>query len=189
MAGPYVTIDLEKIEHNAWTITNLCAQHGIEVTGVTKVTCGIPQVGKAMLRGGVTSIGESRLENILRQKANGVHAPFMLLRIPPLSAVEEIVTSVDISLNSELSVIIALSESARKRGLVHDIILMVDLGDLREGIWPDDLMPVVREVVELDGVRIVGLGTNLSCYGGIVPTEQNMQQLVSMPGRSKAGLM
>jgi arginase len=178
MAGPYVTIDLEKIEYNARTITNLCAQHGIEVTGVTKVTCGIPQVGKAMLRGGVTSIGESRLENILRQKANGVHAPFMLLRIPPLSAVEEIVTSVDISLNSERSVIVALSESARKRGLIHDIILMVDLGDLREGIWPDDLMPVVREVVELEGVRIVGLGTNLSCYGGVVPTEQNMRQLV-----------
>ncbi len=55
MAGPYVTIGLEKIEHNARTITSLCVQHGIEVTGVTKVTCEIPQVGNAMLRGGVTS--------------------------------------------------------------------------------------------------------------------------------------
>ena len=103
MSRPFVTIDLEKIEHNARTITRLCGKYGIEVTGVTKVTCGMPQVGKAMLRGGVTAIGESRMENILRLKANGVNAPYMLLRIPPLSAVEDIVTSVDISLNSELS--------------------------------------------------------------------------------------
>ncbi len=178
MAEPYITIHLEKIEHNARAITTLCAQYGIDVTGVTKVTCGMPQVAKAMLRGGVTTIGESRLENIRRLKANGVHAPFMLLRIPPLSAVETIVTTVDISLNSEISVIEELSNAAWKKGLVHDIILMVDLGDLREGIWPDDLLPLAREVVKLPNIRIVGLGTNLSCYGGVIPTEENMNRLV-----------
>jgi len=179
MSRPFVTIDLEKIEHNARTITRLCGKYGIEVTGVTKVTCGMPQVGKAMLRGGVTAIGESRMENILRLKANGVNAPYMLLRIPPLSAVEDIVTSVDISLNSELSVIAALSEAAHRRGLVHKIIIMVDLGDLREGVWPDDLLPMAREIMELPGVRIVGLGANLSCYGGVVPSEENMGRLVT----------
>jgi len=158
MSRPFVTIDLEKIEHNARTITRLCGKYGIEVTGVTKVTCGMPQVGKAMLRGGVAAIGESRMENILRLKANGVNAPYMLLRIPPLSAVEDIVTSVDISLNSELSVIAALSEAAHRRGLIHKIIIMVDLGDLREGVWPDDLLPMARDIMELPGVRIVGLG-------------------------------
>jgi len=179
MSRPFVTIDLEKIEHNARTITRLCGKYGIEVTGVTKVTCGMPQVGKAMLRGGVTAIGESRMENILRLKANGVNAPYMLLRIPPLSAVEDIVTSVDISLNSELSVIAALSEAAHRRGLIHKIIIMVDLGDLREGVWPDDLLPMAREIMELPGVRIVGLGANLSCYGGVMPSEENMGRLVA----------
>jgi arginase len=178
MPGPHVTIDLGKIEHNTQTITRLCGKYGIEVTGVTKVTCGIPQVAKAMLRGGVASIGESRMENIFRLKANGVNTTHMLLRIPPLSRVEEIVTSADISLNSELSVIAALSEAAHRRGLVHKIIIMVDLGDLREGVWPDDLLPLVREVIDLPGIRIVGLGTNLSCYGGVIPSEENMNQLV-----------
>ncbi len=178
MSGPYVTIDLEKIQANARVITDVCAAHGIEVTGVTKVTCGMPSVARAMLAGGVTSIGESRMENIRRLKVSGINAPMMLLRIPPLSAVDEIVTSVDISLNSELSVIEALSLAAARRGIVHDIILMVDLGDLREGIWPDDLMPIASEVVKLAGVRIVGIGTNLSCYGGIIPTCGNMDELV-----------
>ncbi len=178
MSGPYVTIDLEKIQDNARIITDLCAGHGIQVTGVTKVTCGMPPVARAMLAGGVTSIGESRMENIRRLKVSGINAPMMLLRIPPLSAVDEIVTSVDISLNSEFSVIKALSEAAVRRGIVHDIMLMIDLGDLREGIWADDLIPIVLDVVKLAGVRIVGIGTNLSCYGGIIPTCGNMETLV-----------
>lgn len=175
---PYITIDLQKIEHNARTITRLCRQHDITVTGVTKVTCGLPEVARAMLRGGVTSIGESRLPNIRRLQAGGVHTSYMLLRLPPLSEVEAVVTAVDISLNSEVSVIAALAEAAQQHGKVHDIIVMVDLGDLREGVWPDDLVPFVHNVIRLPGIRIVGLGTNLSCYGGVVPSADNMQQLV-----------
>ncbi len=185
--GPYVTVDLDKIEHNARTITALCADRGIEVCGVTKVTCGMPQVARAMLRGGVAGIGESRMKNIHRLKANGVVAEFTLLRIPPLSAAEDIVASVDMSLNSELPVIRALSEAATRRGLVHDIMIMVDLGDLREGVWPDDLLPMVREVVELPGIRIAGLGTNLSCYGGVKPSERNMGQLAEHARRIENG--
>lgn len=204
MSGPYITIDLKKIEENANVITSLCSRYGIEVTGVTKVTCGMPQVAAAMIRGGISGIGESRMENIRRLKVSGILStesfvsklkdhdpkkektgiskkekiPIMLLRVPPLSLVDEIVTSVDISLNSELSVIKGLSDAAERKGLIHDIILMIDLGDLREGIWPDDLIPTVDEVISLSGVRIVGIGTNLSCYGGVIPTEENMGALV-----------
>ena len=181
--GPYIIIDLNKIEHNARTIVALCRKNGIEVCGVTKVTCGMPQVARAMLRGGVACIGESRMKNIHRLKANGVATEYTLLRIPPLSAAEDIVTSVNMSLNSELSVIQALSEAAFRRGLTHNIMIMVDLGDLREGVWPDDLLPMVREVVELPGIRIAGLGTNLSCYGGVKPSEKNMGQLVEYARR------
>lgn len=178
MAGPYVTIDLEKIAHNARTITRLCARHGIAVTGVTKGTCGLPEVARAMLHGGVVSIGESRLQNIHRLRASGITTSYMLLRLPPLSEVDDVVTSVDISLNSEVAVLAALSAAACRRGLVHAVIIMVDLGDLREGVWPDDLLPFVRDMITLPGIRLVGLGTNLSCYGGVVPSEDNMQQLV-----------
>src|SRR5712691_6387366 len=115
MAGPYITIDLAKITHNARTITRLCAQHGIEVTGVTKGTCGLPEVARAMLCGGVVSVGESRLQNIHRLRASGINTSYMLLRIPPLTAVDDVVASVDTSLNSEVSVIAALSEAASRQ--------------------------------------------------------------------------
>lgn len=180
MARPHLTIDLDKIEHNARTIVGLCGEHGIAVTGVTKGVCGHPDVAKAMLRGGVASIGESHLENIRRLRSGGVNTRYMLLRLPPLSEVDEVVEIADVSLNSELAVLAALSQAAHRCGRVHDVVVMVDLGDLREGIWPADLVHVVREALRLSGVRIRGIGTNLACFGAVAPSVENMRRLVEL---------
>ena len=182
MSHPYVTIDLDRIEHNARTIVDLCRAHGIAVVGVTNCTCGNPEVARAMLRGGVISIGESQLENIQRLKAGGVLASCMMLRLPSPSEVEEVVAWADVSLNSELSVLAGLSAAAKRRRRVHDVIIMVDLGDLREGLWPRDVLPFVGEALRLPGSRITGLGTNLACFGGVVPGADNMQRLVELAG-------
>ena len=179
MSGPQVAIDLDRIERNARAVASRCALSGIKVFGVTKGTCGMPQVARAMLRGGVVGIAESRFENIRRLRDSGIAAPIMLLRSPPISRVEEVVRTVDISLQSELATISELSRIAERMGRVHDIMLMVDLGDLREGIWPTDLLPTVEKVLKLKGVRIAGVGTNLTCFGAIVPTEENLGQLVA----------
>ena len=179
MSGPTVTIDLDRIERNARTVVAECAKAGIEVFGVTKGTCGMPQVARAMLRGGVTGIGESRFENIRRLRASGIDCPILLLRSPPLSRIEEVIATVDVSLNSELAIIEELSRVAARMSKIHDIVLMVDLGDLREGIWPDDLFPTVDKVLALPNVRIAGLGTNLTCFGAILPTEENLGALLA----------
>jgi predicted amino acid racemase len=182
MRSPYLTVDLDKVEHNARPIVGLCARHGIAVTGVTKGTCGDPEVAAAMLRGGVASIGDSRVESIRRLREAGVATSFVLLRIPSLSAAAEVAEWTDVSLDSELVVLEALSAAARRRGVAHDVVVMVDLGDLREGVWPDDLLPFVRRALALPGLRIRGLGTNLSCFGGIVPSVENMGRLVALAG-------
>ena len=178
MSGPEILIDINKIRTNTGKICDFCRQRGISVCGVTKVTCGMPLVGKAMLEGGAVSLGESRIENIRRLRSGGINAPIVMLRIPPLSQVDEIVTNADISLNSELPVIRSLSEAAIRKGKIHKILLMVDLGDLREGIWPTDLLEICREVINLKGVRIAGIGTNLTCFGGVLPSRKNMKELV-----------
>jgi len=180
MTTPYVSIDISKIEHNARTIVGLCNEHGIEVSGVTKVTCGQPDVANAMLRGGISCIADSRLQNIQRLKAAGINTSYLLLRVPALSEVDKVIELVDVSLNSELTILEALSRAAQHGGRVHDAILMVDLGDLREGIWPDDLMLFVREALKLPGIRIKGIGTNLACFGGVMPSEDNMNRLVGL---------
>jgi predicted amino acid racemase len=177
MSHPYVTIDLDKIEHNARAIVSLCRAHGIAVVGVTKCTCGQPEIAKAMLRGGVVAIGESQLENIRRLKSAGIAAPCMLLRLPAPSEAKQVIELADISLNSEIYALAALSEAAQQHGRRHDVIIMVDLGDLREGLWPSEITRFMSEALRFAGVRVVGLGTNLACFGGIIPSENNMRRL------------
>ena len=179
MSGPEVAIDLGRIERNARAVAERCAAAGIKVFGVTKGMCGMPQVARAMLRGGVVGLAELRFQNIRRLRDSGIAAPIMLLRSPPISRVEEVVSSVDISLQSELAIIREMSRIAERMGRVHDIMLMVDLGDLREGIWPNELLPTVEQILDMKGVRIAGIGTNLGCFGAIMPTPDNLGQLVA----------
>lgn len=180
MNSPRLTIDPVKLEHNTRTIVALCRRYGIEVSGVTKGVCGHPDVARAMLRGGVTALCDSRLENIHRLRAAGIDTTYVLLRVPALSTVDTVIGTVDCSLNSELAVLRELSHAAESRGVIHQVILMVDLGDLREGIWPDDLIAVVKQVLTLPAIRIKGIGTNLSCFGGVVPDVANMNQLLRL---------
>jgi predicted amino acid racemase len=180
MSHPYLTIDVDKIEHNARAIVDLCRTRGIEVVGVTKCACGHPDIVQAMLRGGVIAIGESQLENLERIRNAGIKAPTMLLRLPSPSEVDNVVELANISLNSEISVLAALAQAAQRRHRIHDVIIMVDLGDLREGLWPRELLPFMREALRFSGIRIIGLGTNLACFGGVIPDEANMNRLVQL---------
>lgn len=180
MKTPYISIDFKKIEHNTRTIVNLCKKYGISVAGVTKGTLGMPEVASAMIRGGVSWIGESRLDNIGRLRKNNINVPFLLMRSPHKTDIERVISLADISLNTEYEVIEALSEASIKNNIVHKIIIMIDLGDLREGVWPNELIPLVKEILNMRGVKIIGLGTNLTDLNGTIPTAENNQQLVEL---------
>jgi predicted amino acid racemase len=186
--GRLLTVDLAKVEHNTRTVVGLCAAHGIVVTGVTKGVCGQPEVARAMLRGGVVSLGESRIENVRRLRAGGVRAPVLLLRIPSLSHVAHVVDLAEASCNAELAVVDGLAAAARSVGVEHGVLVMVDLGDLREGVWPDQLVGVARHVHDRAGVRLAGIAANLACFGGVVPTADNMGLLVELVEKVEAEL-
>lgn len=175
---PYLDINIDKIEENARFVSNHCRKFGIEIAGVTKVMCGLPKVARAMLRGGVKQLADSRLQNIYRLREDGIRADIMLLRLPMLSEVDEVVRLANISLNSELKTIKALSEAAEKAGKTHKVILMVDLGDLREGVLPRDTLSIAKSILKLKGVELHGIGSNLACLSGVQPGHENMDMLV-----------
>lgn len=183
-----LTVDLDIVEANARTIVGQCAAHGIAVVGVTKGLAGHPEVARAMVRAGVVAIGDSRLENLARLRAAGLGTPLLLLRVPSRSHASAVVELADMSCNTELSVLRALSAAAAARGRTHDVIVMVDLGDLREGLWPDQVPGVLEEVVGLPALRLRGLGANLTCFGGVLPTEENMGVLTRLADDAEARL-
>jgi predicted amino acid racemase len=178
--NPRLDIYLDKIKNNSENIKTLCLKHGIKVVGITKGCCAITEVGQAMIDGGINILGDSRIENLRGLKKAELKVETMLIRIPMLSEVDRVLDWADISLNSEISVIKLLSQEALKRKIIHKIILMIDLGDLREGIMPDDVLQMVSEIRKLSGVKLIGIGANFCCISGVMPTRENLTKLVKL---------
>lgn len=173
---PRIEISLSKIRDNSHFLSKLYGVSGISLMGVSKAVLGEPAIAKAMVQGGVSFIADSRLENIQRMRKSGISAKFVLLRTT-LSQAELIVQWVDISLNSELETLKALSHYAEAQNRIHQVIIMVELGDLREGVCPRDLSSFFREALALSHLEIIGMGCNLACYGGVKPDANNMHEL------------
>lgn len=173
---PRIEISLAQIRHNARMLTELYGHKGISLMGVSKATLGDPAIVRVMIQGGVKFIADSRLENIQKMKNSGIATPFVLLRTA-LSQADSIIKNADISLNTELETVKELSHYANINNKIHKIILMVELGDLREGILPCDLPQFIKKVLELSHIKIIGIGCNLACYGGIKPNHQKMLEL------------
>jgi predicted amino acid racemase len=180
VTAPRLEIELPKIRHNAAALVARLTKRGIAVTGVTKATLGSPDIANQFLHSGISTLGDSRIENIETMRQAGVTAPMTLIRSPMPSQVERIVASADVSLNTELSVLVRLSEAAVRAKRSHGVILMLELGDLREGILPDDLPDMVRAVLALPGITLQGIGTNLACQSGASPDARNMAQLSAL---------
>ncbi len=180
MSAPRLEIDLDKIQHNARTLVERLGHRGIRVTAVTKAALGSPEVAQQLRLAGVAGLGDSRIENIEAMRRARIAAPMMLVRSPMPSQVARVVEQADVSCNTELTVLRALDVAARAIGRRHGVLLMVELGDLREGILPDDLADVAGEVLGMTGLELRGIGTNLACQNGIAPDTVNMAQLSAL---------
>jgi len=180
VTAPRLEIRLDRIGHNARSLVERLGPRGIAVTAVTKATMGSPEVARELLRAGVAAIGDSRIENIEAMRRAGVAATMVLIRTPMRSQVDRVVEHADVSLNTELAVIEQLSAAAVARGRTHGVVLMVELGDLREGILPDDLSHVVDRTLGLPNLALRGIGTNLACQSGVAPDDRNMAELSAL---------
>ena len=178
---PRIEISLFQIQENAKKLSALYIKKGISLMGVTKAVLGDPFIAEAMIRGGVKFIADSRIENIQKMKSAGILTRFVLLRTP-LSKAESIVKNADISLNTEIKTLKNLSHHAKGQNKIHEVIIMVELGDLREGILPCDLPEFIKETLSLPNIKIIGIGCNLACYGGIKPDSKNMRELSELVG-------
>jgi predicted amino acid racemase len=177
MSTPRIEIELSKVAHNTQKLTALYGAKGVSLTGVTKAVCGSPQIARVLLDSGIHSLGDSYISNIQRMRESGLDAQYMLLRSPMASDVQRVVEFADISLNTEPAIIHLLGDCAVKHGKVHQIILMIELGDLRDGILPSEIHSIVKKMMGIPGIKLIGIGTNLACFGGVKPTDRNMREL------------
>ncbi|MDD2215275.1 MAG: alanine/ornithine racemase family PLP-dependent enzyme [Eubacteriales bacterium] len=179
---PVVEVDLKKLRQNIDEIVRRCKEKGIDVAGVVKGFNGISQTLKLYGELECSYIASSRLEHLENARELGLKGPFLAIRIPMQSEIPDLVRLADISLNSELSVIKTIDKESGRQKKRHGIILMADLGDLREGFWDKAEMLNVAVYIEkeLKNVYLAGIGTNLGCYGSINATPDKMKELIAI---------
>jgi len=176
---PLLEVNLKKLYENVKYTVDLCNSLQISVAGVVKGFNGLPNAVEQFVEGGCKYIAHSRMDQIIKLKQYGVNLPIMLLRIPMFSEIDELVNYVDISLNSELETLQRIENQCKIANRTHKVILMLDLGDLREGVVNEDEFIELALYVEnnFENVELYGIGTNLGCYGSIKPTETNLGRL------------
>ncbi|MGF1746049.1 alanine/ornithine racemase family PLP-dependent enzyme [Vibrio minamisatsumaniensis] len=174
MNYPRLDIDCGKIHHNAQFLMTQLSRKNISVTPVTKVFLSHPIIAQVLIDAGAIMLADSRIENLQNMTESGLSIPKMLIRTPMLSQVENVIKYSDMSVNSEIEVIQRLSHVAQQQNCCHDIIIMVELGDLREGVMPNNVIDFIRAIICLPNIAIKGIGTNLACRYGVAPDDQNM---------------
>ena len=179
---PRIVIDRDKLRNNCTQIVKHCEARGIAVAGVIKGAGGLPEIARLYRSCGAAQLATSRLEQMELWRREGIPGPYMLLRVPGLSELPEVARLADYSLQSDATTLDALNSVCAEQGVTHRVIVMADLGDLREGFWDKTEMVEVCCHVEqgLDHLHLAGVGVNLGCYGAVKPTPENMEQLVDI---------
>ena len=177
---PRININLLKLKENCLMMKKYARENGIKIVmPVIKVVAGDLKVAKIIDDCGFEYICDSRIENL--KIYQNLSAKKVLLRLPSISEIEDVITYSDLSLNSEVKTIISLNDAAKRHEKKYEIIFMFDLGDLREGaFYKDNFYEDIRTIINLDNIVLKGIGTNLTCYGGVVPSKNILNRLVKI---------
>jgi len=175
MKYPQIDIYIDRIKSNVVKANEMLESQGKTLTVVTKLLINNHDVMKMLEENGIKRIAESRIDTL--KDFQDFNFEKWLIRIPMLCEVDDVVKYADVSLNSEIAVIEALNEAAVKQNKKHKVIIMYELGDLREGCMKDEIDDVIEKTLQMSNIELAGIGVNLSCYGEIVPDEKNMNEL------------
>ena len=183
---PQLEINLGILRRNAEEVVKRCEAKGISVAAVVKGYWADPKMVRTYLSAGAKQIATSRISQIKKLKDRGIKdVPYLLLRVPQMCELEEVARYAEYSLHSDLEVLKAFNLVCEKQEVVRNVILMADLGDLREGFWDKDEMVEACVFVDrgLHNLHLAGIGVNLGCYGAIQPTPEKMEDLLAIARR------
>ena len=175
-------IDIKKIQENIIYLGNYFKEKEIKWSLITKVFSGdrefLHKVLTPEVIQSIDSIGDSRLTSLRNLRAINPEMQTIYIKPPAVAYAEDIVKYADISTNTSFETISALNSEARKQGKIHKIVIMIEMGELREGVLGDDILTFYESVFNLSNIEVLGIGSNLGCMYGIVPTYDKLMQLV-----------
>lgn len=173
----FIKLDQKKLQHNYNFLQNLFQSRTIEWGVVSKILCGNKLFISELINLGTKEIHDSRISNLKTIKEISPDVQTVYIKPPAKRSISKIVKYADVSFNTEIDTIKMLSEEAGKQNKIHKIIIMIEMGDLREGVMGEDLIQFYGEVLSLPNIEIRGIGTNLNCLSGVMPNQDKLIQL------------
>lgn len=173
----YIKLYREKLKENYTFLNSIFKERNIEWGVVTKLLCGNTIYIKEIIELGVTEMYDSRISNLKKIKKLKPSIQTAYIKPPSKENIEKVIQYADVSFNTEIYTIKMLSEEAKRQNKTHKIIIMIEMGDLREGVLGEDLLSFYEQVFSLPNIEIVGIGTNLNCLSGVMPTQDKLIQL------------
>ncbi|OYT15248.1 MAG: amino-acid racemase [Bacteroidetes bacterium 4572_77] len=175
-------IHKDEIQENIKKLNAFFKKHDVEWSLITKVFSGdidfLNNVLTPEIIQDINSIGDSRLTSMKNLKKINPDMKTIYLKPPAEIYAEDIVKYADISLNTQYKTIAALNKAAIKQQKNHKVIIMIELGELREGVNRANLIEFYQKIFELSNIEVIGLGANLGCMYGVEPTYDKLLQLV-----------
>lgn len=144
---------------------------------VSKVFCGSKTYLKELIDLGIKQICDSRITNLKIIKSLDPTIETVFIKPPAKRYIANVVKYADASFNTEFETIKMLSDEAVKQNKIHKIIIMIELGELREGVMRSEFLDFYAKVFELPNIEVAGLGTNLTCMYGVLPSQDKLLQL------------
>lgn len=173
----YLTLNRSHLKHNYQYLNNLFQENGIEWAIVTKLLCGNEDYLQEVISLGIKEVCDSRIYNLAKIKAIAPDMQTVYIKPPAMDEIEDVVRYADVSFNSESTTIKKISEEAQRQGKTHRVTIMIELGDLREGIMGENLIDFYDKIFELPNIEVVAIGSNLNCLHGVMPSEDKLIQL------------
>ncbi len=173
----YITLDSDKLRANHKFLDKIFKERGIEWSVVTKMMCGNKEFLTELLKLDINQICDSRISNIKAVKAIRPDIEAIYIKPPAKKAIPGVVKYADISMNTEISTIRLLSKEAVKQNKKHKIVIMLEMGELREGVLHENFINFYERVFSLENIEVIGIGTNLNCMYGVLPSHDKLIQL------------
>lgn len=173
----FIQLYREKLQANYHHLEQLFAEQGIEWAVVSKMLCGHRVYLEELIGLGIRSVCDSRISNLATIKDIDPTVETIYIKPPAKRSIPDIVRHADVSFNTERYTIELLSAEAQRQGKVHRVIIMIELGDLREGIMGSHLMDFYASIFQLPHIEVAGIGANLNCLNGVLPSEDKLIQM------------
>lgn len=173
----FIELNVDSLQHNFDYLQERFDYYNIDWGIVTKILCGNRTYLEEIIKLKPKEVHDSRLSNLelLQKLAPDIQRVY--IKPPPTKSIQRLVACADVSFNTHISTIEKINEEAKRQGVVHRIIIMIELGDLREGVMRENVLSFYKKVFQLKNIKVAGIGANLSCLNGILPSKDKLIQL------------